>query len=106
MDVNTHRTKSEERVTPRPHFYQNRTRNHYHYSLLTLHALCYYGRVRGLNPGPPPPKGGIIPLDQPDLQLLTFTHVKYLQIAHIKFKHSHYYHPTTYTYSSHSNLHR
>ena len=25
------------------------------------------GRVRGLNPGPPPPKGGIIPLDQPDL---------------------------------------
>jgi hypothetical protein len=24
------------------------------------------GRLRGLNPGPPPPKGGIIPLDQAD----------------------------------------
>ena len=32
------------------------------------------GRVRGLNPGPPPPKGGIIPLDQPDLLI---TRLKY-----------------------------
>ena len=54
------------------------------------------GRVRGLNPGPPPPKGGIIPLDQPDLQLLKFTPYQYSQIVHIKFKHSllssHYLH--------------
>ena len=27
----------------------------------------YYGRFRDLNPGPPAPKAGIIPLDQTDL---------------------------------------